>query len=166
MKPSKIKIPKAKKAWLLLPNFRAITWRGTVYCKRQSDVEALNTNETIDSSFKSHETIHIRQAQAMNDSWIRFYLNYIFNWIKNFPLITVNIYAMYKLIPTEIEAYLHQDNWKYAENAEPVYEWKEFQKLTLKQKRKIATLYYKTYKKRVNYSSMLYNIFVAKNIYL
>lgn len=166
MRPSEIKIPKAKRTCLLLPNFKAITWRGTIYCKRQSDVDNLNETDTIDSSFKSHEVIHIRQAQSMKDSWTRFYINYIFNWIKNLPLITVNIYAMYKLIPSEIEAYLHQDNWKYAENAVPVTQWKEFQKLTLKQKRKIAVLFYKTYKRRRSYSSILYDIFVTKDIYL
>jgi len=58
------------------------------------------------------------------------------------PLIFINLYAPYKLIPTEIEAYFNEDNWKYAEKIEPVYQWKLFQKLTLKEKMQIAKAYY------------------------
>ena len=159
MKPSDINIPKAKKTWLLLPNFKAITWMGTIYCKRKNDVDAINMTDDIDSSFKSHETIHIRQAYAMKDSWFRFYVNYIFNWIKNLPLIFVNLYAPYKLIPTEIEAYLHEDSWNYARKNEPVYDWKKFQKLTLKEKKEIAKLYYKTYNGKKGFSTVLFEYF-------
>ena len=161
MKPSKIDVVKAKKACLLFSNFKAITWLGTVYCKRDSDVEEINKKDTIDSSFKSHETIHVRQAYAMKNSWFIFYLNYIFNWIKNLPLLFINIHAPYKLIPTEIEAYLYQDDWKYAAKNEPVYEWKRFQKLKLSEKREIANLYYKVHKKDKTYSSVLFDYFMG-----
>lgn len=166
MKPSKIIMPKAKKAWLLLPDFKAVTWKGVIYCRKQDNVDSINKNGAIDSSFKSHETIHVRQAQSMKDSWTRFYLNYIWNWIKNIPLITVNVHAIYKLIPTEIEAYLYQDDWTYAENPQPVTRWKEFQKLTMKDKKTIAVLFYDVYKKKRTYSSILYDLFLANDDYV
>ena len=166
MKPSEIIIPKAKKTWLLLPNFKAITWRGTIYCRKQKDVDLLNETDTIDSAFKSHETIHIRQAQSMKDSWSRFFMNYIFNWIKNLPLIFVNVHAPYKLIPTEIEAYLYQDKLDYAKDVQPLNKWRIFQKLKLSQKRKIAKLYYKENNEKRSYSSLLYHIFISKDIIL
>ena len=64
--------------------------------------------------------------------------------MKNLPLLTINSHAPYMLIPTEIEAYLNQNNWKYAEKNAPVYQWKEFQKLKLKEKREIAKKFFKS----------------------
>lgn len=148
MKPSEIKTIRAKKAHLLLPHFQGITWMGTLYCNRTEDIEKINKSDKIDSDFKSHETIHVRQAQSMNDSWLRFYLNYVWNYIKNLPLIFVDPYAPYRLIPTEIEAYLNQRDWEYAEKQEPVFQWKALEKLTLKQKREIAREYEKARPRR------------------
>ena len=142
MKPSEILTVRSKRTWLLLPSFKGITWMGVVYCRKQKYIDEINKSDNIDSSFKSHETIHVRQAQSMNDSWFRFYFNYCLQYIKNLPFIFINLYAPYKLIPTEIEAYLNQDNWKYAEKIEPVYQWKLFQKLKFKDKRQIAKAYY------------------------
>ncbi len=164
MKPSEVIVPKAKKTWLSLPNFKAMTWKGVIYCRKQGDVDLLNETDSIDSVLKSHETIHVRQAQSMKDSWSRFYINYLFNWIKNLPLIFVDINAPYKLIPTEIEAYLYQNDLNHAKEIRPLNEWKTFGKLSLCQKRKIARLYYKENKEKRTYSSLLYHIFMIKDI--
>lgn len=148
MKPSKIKILKAKKTWFLRSNFKGITWMGVVYCRNDAYINEINNADGINSNFESHEMIHVRQAQAMNDSWFRFYFDYVISYLKNISLITINIQAPYKLIPTEIEAYLNQDNWNYASEAKGVYGWKEFKKLTLGEKREIATKYYKSNEKK------------------
>lgn len=166
MKPNTINIPKAKKTIFLLPKFRAITWKGIIYCKRQYDVEQINKSDTIDSDFLAHETIHIRQAFSMNNSWIRFYLNYVFQYIKNIPLITINIHAPYKLIPTEIEAYLHESNWNYPMDNKPLCQWKMFQKLTLKQKKYIARQYFIVYNKKKKFANVIYDFLITKNISL
>lgn len=157
MKPSKVKTLTAKKTWLLLPSFKGITWMGVVYCRVQKYIDEINRSNDIDSNFKSHEMIHVKQAQSMKDSWFRFYCNYVFQYIKNFPLITVDLHAPYRLIPTEIEAYLNQDNWKYAAGEEPVYQWKLYQGLTLKEKREIAIEYFK--KKNKTYTTVLHEFF-------
>jgi hypothetical protein len=139
-KPSKIKCVSAKKAWLLFSGFVAITLFGVVYCKSQSRVDEINKSENIDSQLESHETIHVRQAESTKDSWLLYYLKYIWQWIINFPLIFVNTYAPYKFMPFELEAYANQDDWNYClgkcEN------WKVYKKLTLKQKRQFAKDYY------------------------
>ena len=159
MKPSQIKIMKAKKTRFLLPGFRGITWKGTIYCKQQSDVDEINKSDEIDSTFKSHEMIHLRQAQSMKDSWLRYYLNYVGSWIRNMPLIVISTNAPYKLIPTEIEAYLNQDDRSYAKEVKPLTQWKEFKKLTTKEKRQIAKVYYKLYNRRKSYTSVLKEFF-------
>lgn len=157
MKPSKIKTVKAKTTKLLFPGFNAITWMGTIYCKKKEDASAINESDKINSQLKSHESIHIRQAQAMHDSWLVFYLRYVFDWICNLPLIFINVKAPYKFIATEIEAYLYQDDFKYSTNG-PVYEWKKFEKIPLSRKRILAKTYYKNRKK---YS---FTIFIRKEI--
>lgn len=138
MKPSEINSIKAKKTIFLLPSFSAIMWCGKIYCRSTNRIEKINSTDEIDSTLKCHEMIHIRQAQAMNDSWIRFYWNYIISYIKNIPLITINSKAPYLLLPVEIEAYINENNFKYVEKNQPVYGWKKYQKLTLKDKREIA----------------------------
>lgn len=141
MKPSKIKTLKAKKAWMLPSHFQSITWKGIAYCNSQSDVDSINATDEIDSQLKSHETIHIRQAESMHDSWFRFYLRYIWDWIKNFTLIFVNVYAPYKFMAIEMEAYLNQDNWDYCQHG-AVYQWKELEDIKLKERRAWAKEYY------------------------
>ena len=141
MRPSKFITVKGRKAWLLLPGFSALTWKGYAYCKTREQANKINSTENIDSTLESHETIHIRQAESMKDSWFRFYAKYVWEWICNIPLITINLYAPYMFMPIEMEAYLNQDNWGYCMNG-AVYQWKEFEKLKLKDKRKLAKEYY------------------------
>ena len=141
MKPSKFVTVKGRKAWFLLPGFSCLTWKGYAYCKSQKEVDKINETDKIDSRTESHETIHIRQAESTKDSWFRFYTRYVWEWIKNLPLIFVNLYAPYKFMPMEMEAYLNQDNWDYCMNG-AVYQWKDFEGIPLKTRREWAKEYY------------------------
>ena len=156
MKPSKIISVTAKKAHFLLSGFRALTWKGVVYCKRNEDVNSINYSTEINSQLKSHETIHVRQAESTHDSWFMFYLRYVWEWICNLPLIFIDLHAPYKFMPMEIEAYLNQDNWDYCQNG-AVYQWKGFEKiLSLKEKREMAKKYYGS-KPKPYFTDFLYN---------
>jgi hypothetical protein len=141
MKPSKFITVRGRKAWFLPSYFSALTWKGYAYCKRQSDADKINSTDKIDSLLESHETIHIRQAEAMHDSWFCFYLRYVWEWICNLPLIFTNLYAPYKFMEIELEAYLNQNNWDYCMHG-ATYQWKEFERLKLKQKRAYAKEWY------------------------
>ncbi len=136
MKPSKIKSVSGKKAWFLLPNFEAITLCGVVYCSSRARADKINESDKIDSQLESHETIHVRQAESTKDSWFIYYMKYIWQWICNFPLIFVNLYAPYKFMPFELEAYRYQDEWDYCLGK--CEKWKAYKTLTLKQKRSLA----------------------------
>lgn len=122
--------------------FKCLTWKGYAYCKTRKDADELNKTENIDSQLKSHETIHIRQAQSTDNSWLKFYVQYTLQWIKNLTLITVNIKAPYKFMPMEMEAYLHQDEYDYCENT--ATQWRELKKIKAKTKKQWAKEYYKT----------------------
>jgi hypothetical protein len=140
-KPSKIKSISAKKAWLLPSNFEAITLFGVAYCSSKARADKINESEAINSQLESHETIHVRQAESTKDSWFIYYMKYIWQWICNLPIIFVNIYAPYKFMEFELEAYRHQDNWDYCLGK--CVDWKRYKKLTLKQKRSLAKEYYR-----------------------
>ena len=108
-KPSSIKVIKATcpKIWLL-PGFRAITFFGRIYTKTKADMCSINLNDNIDSNFKCHETIHVRQAEDTHNSWFLFYILYIWQWICNLPLITIHKRAPYRLISFEMEAFFKE----------------------------------------------------------
>lgn len=54
-----------------------------------------------------HETIHLMQARDTG-SWIKFYLIYLWEWIKGNPLIHPAQSAYY-MIPFEVQAYALED---------------------------------------------------------
>ena len=139
-RPSKIKTVSAKKAWFLPSGTLAITLFGVVYCKSRLRADEINKSDKIDSLLESHETIHVRQAESVHDSWILYYLKYIWQWLMNFPLIFINIHAPYKFIPFELEAYRYQDDWNYCLGI--CEKWKDYNKLKLKEKRAFAKEYY------------------------
>ena len=161
MKPSKIKSIKAKIAWFLPSKISALTWKGIAYCSNEENVKLINKTDKIDSRLKSHETIHLRQAQSTKDSWFLFYVRYIWEWICNLPLIFINVYAPYKFMPMEIEAYLNQNNWEYC-TYDATYQWKEFEKLTLKKKRELAKEYYDS-KPKPYFTHFLYEKLMRTN---
>ena len=145
MKPSKINILKAKKALFLFPGFRALTWKGIAYCKRESDVQLINSMDTITSNFEAHELTHVKQAESTHDSWFCFYALYLWQWILNFPLFIYGAMMPYYFISFELEAMNNETDWKYPTNG-AVYQWKKFNQFSLKSKLKLAKDFKETYK--------------------
>ena len=145
MKPSKINVLKAKKALFLFSGFRALTWKGIAYCKKESDVILINSKDIIDSNFEAHEMTHVKQAESTHNSWFCFYVLYLWYWILNFPLFIYGAMMPYYFIPFELEAYNNETDWKYPANG-AVYQWKEFKKLSISKKLSLASVYKERYK--------------------
>lgn len=142
MKPSSIKSIKAKKARFLLPNFRAITWKGTVYCKDVLDIGLINYTDKVTSDLKSHETIHVRQAESTSDSWTIFYARYLWQWICNLPLIIYGLMLPYYFISFELEAFEKEVDHSYCEGK--CVRWKVFNRMSIKEKFYFAREYKKS----------------------
>lgn len=154
-KPSEIKVVRAKNAWMLPSSYKALMAFGIIYCNDYTDVEKINKTDEIDSTLKCHETIHVRQAENTKNSWILFYLNYLWQWIKNLPLIFVKVHYAYYFISYELEAYANETNFEYGYNE--AVQWRMFEeRLSIKDKKKFA----KEYKK----SKMIFRDFVNKII--
>lgn len=157
MKPSTIKTVRAKKAFLLFPGFRGLTWKGVVYCRNKYDINMINATDTITSDFECHETLHVRQAEYTNDSWLVFYTMYLWQWICNFPLFIAGWMVPYKFIPFELEAFANEENHDYPTHG-PVSQWEKYNELTIKQKLAFARDYNKQ-KGKVTFKN-----YVRKNI--
>lgn len=138
-RPSNITLSTAKKAWWVLPSFKYLMLCGTAYAHSQSTVDRFNKNST--NNDRVHETIHVRQAQSTSDSWILFYIQYIWNWIKGLPLVFVNIKAPYKFHPMEVEAYGRQDSPSYIDHG-ACTAWRAVRDLPMSTKRSLAKEYY------------------------
>ena len=139
-KPNEIKTVKAKLTKLLPPLFAAITLFGVVYCRKKTTVDIINKTDKIDSVIKCHETIHVRQAESTSNSWTKFYLMYIWQWICNLPIIIYGLMMPYYFIEFEFEAYCNEDKFDYP-NRGAACQWKDFKKLTLKEKLRLAKEY-------------------------
>ena len=81
--------------------------------------------------------IHLRQAQSCGDSWLRFYLLYLWYWLRALPANRRMRHASYLLNPFEMEAYRHMNDLHYLAKGE-ANEWRKFAKMSIKER---ITLY-------------------------
>lgn len=58
----------------------------------------------------NHEKIHVMQAMLCNDSWVRYYLSYLWQWLKHG--ITSPVSANYYINKYESEAYANEENYE------------------------------------------------------
>ena len=103
--------------------YLAMSWCGRIITRKDpSEI----TEKTI-----THETIHLKQAQ-LKKKWYKYYLTYIWEWIKGNPIIHPSQSAYYT-IPYEVEAYANENNPEYVTN----YDGSNLHKYTLKDRKKI-----------------------------
>ena len=140
MKPSKIYLATAVDTWWVPSSFKYVMLKGKAYANEGSVVYRFNADET--NPDRVHETIHIRQAVSAKDSWLRFYIEYLYEWLRNMPLIFVKWHAAYKFMPMELEAYCCQNSPDYI-NREMCDEWRDFKKIPVKTLKKYAKMWYK-----------------------
>jgi len=87
------------------------------------------------AAMKNHELIHLRQAQSCGDSWLRFYILYIWYWLKALiPCRKMPLrHAAYLLNPFEIEAYRHMADLDYLARCgdDGAGEWRRYARMPL-----------------------------------
>lgn len=84
--------------------YSAMSWCGN--CIVRNDY-----NRPVSKTTLKHEQIHLQQG-VREGSWIKFYLKYVWEWIKGNPIIAPASSAYYT-IPYEVEAYANDDNTNY-----------------------------------------------------
>lgn len=88
-----------------ITGFAAMSWCGKLI---------VHNKERVNETLKTHETIHLKQAQAVSN-WIIFYLLYVKEWLIGNPF-KKPFTSAYYTICYEMEAYANEDNKDYVSN--------------------------------------------------
>lgn len=82
--------------------YKCLSWCGRII-KREGTLP-MKRNDL------NHEKIHVMQAMLCNDSWVRYYLSYLWQWLKHG--ITSPVSANYYINKYECEAYANEENYE------------------------------------------------------
>ena len=118
-----------KNNFWLRRGYAALTFFGYVVTATQAEADAMNSGMT---AMKRHETIHLQQARSTNDSWLRFYLLYIWYYVRALPQNRRMKNAAYWLNPFEMEAYGHMEECGYEQNE--ASEWRKYARMSPKER--------------------------------
>ena len=137
VRPSKVAdMPAVVNTFWLRKGYEGLTFFGQILTPTQELADRFNAG--LDE-MKNHEMIHLRQAQSCGDSWIRFYLLYIWYWIKGLRMNRKMKHAAYLLNPFEMEAYARMHDLDYLKG--PATEWRRYAKMKLKDRLKLYQKY-------------------------
>ena len=142
VRPSKVvDMPAVVNTFWLRKGYEGLTFFGHILAPTQELADAFNAKP---NALKNHEMIHLRQAQSCGDSWLRFYILYIWYWLRTvcfggFAVRRQMKHAAYLLNPFEIEAYAHMHDLDYLKG--PATEWRRYAKMPLKDRLKLYKRY-------------------------
>ena len=134
VRPSKVvDMPAVVNTFWLRKGYEGLTFFGQILAPTQELADRFNGS--ADRALKNHEMIHLRQAQSCGDSWLRFYLLYIWYWLKGLRMNRKMKHAAYLLNPFEMEAYARMNDLDYLKG--PATEWRRYAKMPLKERLKL-----------------------------
>ena len=138
VRPSKITdMPAVVNTFWLRKGYEGLTFFGHILAPTQELADRFNGS--ADRALKNHEMIHLRQAQSCGDSWLRFYLLYIWYWLTGLRMNRKMKHAAYLLNPFEMEAYARMNDLDYLKG--PATEWRRYAKMPLKERLKLYKKY-------------------------
>ena len=133
VRPSRVvDMPAVVNSFWMRKGFEGLTFFGQILTPTQSEADLFERSKEM----KNHEMIHLRQAQSCGDSWWRFYLLYIWYWLKALPANRQLKHGAYLVNPFELEAYRHMNNLDYLTNGEAT-EWRKFAKMSIQERIKL-----------------------------
>ena len=147
-RPSRITdMPAVRDAFWLKKGYTAMTFFGHIITHSAEEANQLNmlsgkepngkTPKPLHTfcALKNHEMIHLRQAQACGDSWLRFYWRYLRYWLQGIRLNRQLRNAGYLLNPFEMEAYEHMDDAQYLDHCpDGATGWKHYAAMSATQR--------------------------------
>ena len=125
-------MPAVRNSFLLRPGYTAMTFFGFIVTASQEEADTMNVRLT---RLKRHEMIHLRQAHNTGDSWVRFYLLYIWYYLRALPQNRRMKNAAYLLNPFEMEAYRHMDEPGYEQGE--ACEWRRWAAMKPSERRRL-----------------------------
>lgn len=148
-----VDMPAVVNTFWLRKGYEGLTFFGHILTPTQQEADRFNAGESGDrlsAAMKNHEMIHLRQAQACHDSWVFFYLLYMWYWLRIACFGSRKVkrairHAAYLLNPFEMEAYGRMYDLSYLKRCEGgAQEWRMYAKMSLKQRLEM----YKNQRKR------------------
>ena len=134
VRPSKVvDMPAVVNTFWLRKGYEGLTFFGQILAPTQELADRFNGS--ADRALKNHEMIHLRQAQSCGDSWLRFYLLYIWYWLTGLRMNRKMKHAAYLLNPFEMEAYARMYDLDYLKG--PATEGRRYAKMPLKERLKL-----------------------------
>jgi hypothetical protein len=125
-----------KEGFWLRRNYEAMMFFGHIITHTQEDADLINARF---GSVKRHEAIHLRQAQSTHDSWLCFYILYIWYYLRALPQNRYMRNAAYWLNPFEMEAYEHMNEPDYLEKCtDGAQGWRKYAKMKPSERRALA----------------------------
>ena len=141
VRPSRVAdMPAVVNTFWIRKGYEGLTFFGQILTPTQADADRFNSGY---NSLKNHEMIHLRQAQSCGDSWFRFYILYIWYWLKDSVHILIKPghlprHAAYLLNPFEIEAYAMMYDLDYLSRCEGGAQmWRKYARMSLKERQKL-----------------------------
>lgn len=103
--------------------YQAMAWCGNI-------IHRVGTSE-VDDVTMNHERIHLKQAMLCGDSWVRYYLAYLWEWLRRGFLAPMS--ANYYVSRYESEAYANEEDTGYCAD----YDGSNLQKYSIKKAKKL-----------------------------
>ena len=135
-RPSRISDMRAvAKPFWIPKGYDGLTFFGHIITHNLQDAEDFNRDF---NAIKNHEMIHLYQARACHDSWLRFYWRYLRYWIQASRYRRRMKNAGYLLNPFEIEAYRHMHNLDYLKDKpNGTNGWQQYAQMSLEERLKL-----------------------------
>ena len=135
VRPSRVvDMPAVVNSFWMRKGFEGLTFFGHILTPSEETANLFK----VSPAMKNHEMIHLRQAQACHDSWLCFYLLYIWYWLKGLPMNRKMKHAAYLLNPFEMEAYGRMYDLSYLKRCEHgAQEWRTYARMSPKQRLQI-----------------------------
>lgn len=86
--------------------FKALSWCGKI-------IHRIGTS-AVNNVAMNHEKIHVVQALYCDDSWVKYYLSYLWNWLKHCPWVAPSK-ACYYINKYEAEAFVYEGVSRYCD---------------------------------------------------
>ena len=124
----------AKPFWIL-KGYNGLTFFGHIITHNLQDAEDFNRGF---NAIKNHEMIHLYQARACHDSWLRFYCRYLRYWLQASRYRRRLKNAGYLLNPFELEAYRHMYDLDYLKDKPNGTDgWRKYAQMSLEERLKL-----------------------------
>ncbi|MBQ4632106.1 MAG: hypothetical protein IJB46_01975 [Prevotella sp.] len=130
--PSSITVMKAERNKAFCrKGYMAIMLFGRLFTRDNNVAEELNRGGVL----MHHEMIHVRQAQAVFDSWLCYYMLYVYFSIRAACYFRHLRKSFYFLNPFEIEAYMYMSKRNYvSDSTRKAVRWKVIARMSLKER--------------------------------